>query len=341
MTDILKSGAARLMFGDWTGLGAPRICFAPDEGSAGGEGDGGAGGGEGAGTGASADGDPPAGGAGDAPAGGEAQQAAAASWRDAITDPDLRKQADRFNAPEDALRSVAEMRKKLSNAIVQPSKDASDEDVAAYRKRIGVPDAPDKYDMPVPEGYEQTEYDKQFRDEVQKTFHSLNLNNDQAKGITEWWNNHKTQVAEAEKKANDAYVAEKQAELKKDWPGDEFAKNQDFGNRGLKSAAEMAGVSVDDLLQIKTEHGNYLLDNPDMVRLFSALGREMGEDRIGISEMDRETVQEEIKSLRQKRSEAQRSGRHQQAAEIDKKLMDAYKRAEGDQPIVGSGNRSV
>jgi|GEM_PF-1988207 len=333
---VTKIGSPVLMFGDWPF--GPRICFDKEGSGGGGEGTP-SGGAEGA---AGAEGGTPAsdteGGTPKAPsAGGEVPTAT--SWRDSITDPDLRKQAERFGSQEDAIRAVVDMRKKLSTAIVLPGKDASEDDIAAYRKRIGVPESPDKYDMPVPEGYEPTEEDKAFRGAVSQKFHELGINAEQAKGISTWWNEFNAKAAEAEKTANETYAKQQQEMLQKKWPGDEFAKNTDYGKRGLKAFAEKAGVNVDDLLQIKTADGRYLLDNEQMVQVFAAIGRESGEDTIGISESERATVQERIAELRDKRDKAQGAGKNDEAKRIDQQLMELYRKTEGSTPVIGAGQR--
>ena len=323
---ITKKNSHAVMFGDWPF--GPRVCFAPE--------------GEGGEHAPDPSSDPapsedPASDPVD-PATSEPEPSAT-SWRDGITDPDLRKQAERFGSQDDVFRSMLDLRKKLSNAIVPPGKDASEDDIAAYRKRVGIPESPDKYDIPVPEGYEPTEADNEFRSAVSQTFHQLGLTADQAKGIGSWWNEVQAKNKEAEQQAHATYAQQQQEALRKEWAGDEYDKNIDIAARGAKVYAEKAGIDFEALRQIKTEDGQYLLDRADMVKMFNAIGRETGEDTIGVSEGDRETISEQITELRQKRNEAQQHGKHAEAKELDKKLMGLYAKRDGNGSVVGAGGR--
>ena len=60
------------------------------------------------------------------------------------------------------------------------------------------------------------------------------------------------------------------------------------------------------------------MDDARMLKLFSVIGREMGEGTLGpaISETERETVTEEIESLRKQQAEAQASGNSKKANQL-------------------------
>jgi len=72
---------------------------------------------------------------------------------------------------------------KLSKAIFKPDENATDEQKAAYRVAMGIPDKPEDYEIPVPEG-ESTEMADSFRQfAVEK-----GLPKDMAKETVSWWN---------------------------------------------------------------------------------------------------------------------------------------------------------
>ena len=60
-------------------------------------------------------------------------------WREFIEGEDGQKYAERFTDLNSLVSGSIDMRKQLSSAIVPPGKDASDEQIAAYRKAIGIP----------------------------------------------------------------------------------------------------------------------------------------------------------------------------------------------------------
>lgn len=127
------------------------------EGGAGGAGSGGEGGSDGAPP--AAGGDPAAGGA---PAGDQGGTPAAAAfdwgkWADSLSDPDKKAYAKGFKSPEALLDGAHNLRKEISNRIKVPGKDASAEDVAAFRKAIGAREKPEEYKVSTPDGYEMGE----------------------------------------------------------------------------------------------------------------------------------------------------------------------------------------
>lgn len=61
---------------------------------------------------------------------------------------------------------ISELTAQLKGTVRLPGKDAKPEEIAAYRKAVGVPESADKYAVYRPEGYEPTEVDQ----EVEKTF---------------------------------------------------------------------------------------------------------------------------------------------------------------------------
>ena len=80
-------------------------------------------------------------------------------WRASIEDDSLRKVADRFDSVVSLTQAVSDLRKRESNSIRIPGKDASDEDTAAYLKALGVPETVEGYEFSVPEGHELTDAD--------------------------------------------------------------------------------------------------------------------------------------------------------------------------------------
>lgn len=71
-----------------------------------------------------------------------------ADWRAGLDD-DLRKTAEKFASPADALKSYREAEKRLSRALVRPGKDATDDDKAAWqaalRREMGIPEKVEDY----------------------------------------------------------------------------------------------------------------------------------------------------------------------------------------------------
>jgi hypothetical protein len=73
-------------------------------------------------------------------------------WRDALP-ADLRGAAKNFRTSADAVKCARDLRQKLSTMVAVPGDGASAEDIAAFRKRLGVPDSPDGYKLAARDRY--------------------------------------------------------------------------------------------------------------------------------------------------------------------------------------------
>jgi hypothetical protein len=108
-------------------------------------------------------------------------------WRASIEDEKLRDHASKFNSVPDLVSKHFELRQQLSTAIKPLGKEPTEEQVAAYRKSLGVPDSPEGYEFTAPEGHELTDADKAFQSAAAEAFHKFNVPAETAKGLTEWW----------------------------------------------------------------------------------------------------------------------------------------------------------
>lgn len=235
----------------------------------------------------------------------------AADWRTGVTDEKLREHAGRFTSLDDLVKANLDSRSKLSKAIIPPSKDAKPEEVAAYRKAIGVPEAPDKYKFPaIPEGVD-AEPVTAARAEWAKTFHDNNVPAHVAEALIAKVAAEAAEVQAAQVAADKAYADKTAADLKQEW-GADYEANQTYANR---AAAELLGKDLEEAKRIEMKDGRFLLDHPHMLRVFAKYGREMAEGGLGgvVTAADRDTAQTELKALRSQIETAQSEGNSKQA----------------------------
>ena len=205
----------------------------------------------------------------------------AADWREAITDDDAKQFADSSTDINHFVKRTMDMRQKLSNSIVIPGKDASDDDVIAYNKALGIPGSPNDYEFPsVPE---MTDEIKASQNEWATRFHALGVPKEVATALIEAVNKDGLENEAALVEA-DKVFAEKQSDaLKAEWKGEDYGINIKFANRALEDLSNRAGLSIDALRQIETKGGRFLMDRPEMVKMLAAVGREMAEGTLGPS----------------------------------------------------------
>lgn len=315
------------------------MCFADGEGEGAGggsEGDAGAAA-VGAGDGEGADGAKAAG-EGKAAAGGAEGEGEGTSWRDSLPD-DLKKHAERFNSVEDLVKANVESRQKLSKAIVPPGKDAGEDDVAAYRKLIGVPQKADGYKFEMPEGAEPSEGDKAFHGAMAETFHAANISKEQAAILNKAWNDYSAAVQQEQVAADKKYAEESDAALRKSWGGD-CDKNFAHAER---AAAWAFGDEFEELRALEGKDGRFLMDHPAMLKALASIGREMQEGGMAppLSADAAEQAEEQLRDLRKKQAEAKQAGDSKRANKLYQDEMALIAKVKGNRPIVGTAGRAA
>jgi hypothetical protein len=262
------------------------------------------------------------------------------NWRDAITDPELKEFAERSTDLNHFVGRTKELRSRLSRSIVVPGKDASDEDVIAYQKALGIPATAEDYEFPnVPES-DLTEEVKASRASWAAKFHELGISKPAALALAEARNAEEQQIAEAAVAADKAFAAKQEETLQAEWKGDDYKLNTELANRAFEDMANRAGLSVDELRHIETKDGRFLMDRADIVRMFATVGREMAEGSLGptMTDAQLETNAEQIRALQTQIREAQDKGDSKLANSLYQKELALQEKA-GNQPVVGAQGR--
>lgn len=303
-------------------------------------GDGGAGGGAGAGAGGD-DGAGKGGQGGDGKGGdgGQQQQQQQAKWFDGISNADAKKLAQDSTDINHFAERTLDMRRKLSSAIFIPGKDAKPEEIAAYRQKLGVPEAADKYEFADPEGYQPTEADKALRGKFSEAFFKHNISAEAAKELSALHREAVTAEAEAMKAQDAEYAKQGEVALRKEW-GAEYDTNKQFA---VKAAQNLFGADYDAVKGMTDKNDRFVMDNPAFMKAMAKIGREMGEDRLGgvVAEGDRKGIQDQIDSLRTQQSEAMAKGDNKKANQLYQEEQALIGKLKGSQPIVGAQGRAA
>lgn len=263
----------------------------------------------------------------------------APDWKDGLDD-ELKQTADRFTSKEDAIRAIANLRKRESQIRV-PGKDATDEERSAYLKAIGVPEDPKEYEFPELSEDEMSEDVVANRSKWAERFHNLNIPKESAAALIQAVAEDAAAVREAQAKADEAFVVQQEETLKSEWKAD-YEKNHELAKRAFEEIAQRVGLNVDDVLNIEGKDGRSLLGRAPVVKMFALLGKEMGESSFGkmLSESELETLDDEVRSIRDQIAEAQSKGDSKLANKLHQKEL-ALLEKKGDQPIVGSRGRAA
>lgn len=186
----------------------------------------------------------------------------------------LAKLAGRYNTMGDALKALREAQRKISSGEVKPPlpKDAKPEQIAEWRKENGIPEAPDKYDLGLPEGTVLGDADKQVFDVLLGKMHGANASPDVVKATAAaYLELRETQTQEIHNR-NEEAKGNVAAELGAEW-GSDYRANVD----GIKSLLGQADSSVAEAItSARGSDGIALLNKPEVVRWLAAHARELG-----------------------------------------------------------------
>jgi hypothetical protein len=142
-----------------------------------------------------------------------------------------KRQIDRFASEDNLLGSYLDLRTKLSRGELLPAlpEDADEAEIADYRKKAGIPETPDGYELQFPEGMEAPESAKEQLAILAKAAHDLNGDPRVVKGL---WNTYlQIQEADAQRRyeaAQEKYIETKalfRSEWGRDYPRNEKATN--------------------------------------------------------------------------------------------------------------------
>ncbi len=277
--------------------------------------------------------------------GAEAEtEPSAGDWRAAITDEKARRFAERFNSPAEAAVSAFKARQQLSGSVRVPGRKASREDIAAFRRALGVPDRPEGYAVALPEGLPgSVDLDEAGRarlDTYLKAMHEVGATPDVAQRGIDLYYGFLVEGIEARERTAVKAREKANAELTREW-GPDAKRNDECARRAFQT---FGGERLAVFLENAEVDGVKLGDHPEMRRIFSAIGRTMGEDRLHApGGGDRTgTIQGRIDEIHSWQHSSKPEEREQYKTDaVQAELRELYRRLEGGKPIVGAEGRTV
>ena len=201
-----------------------------------------------------------------------------ADWREKASGDDEKtlKLLSRYNSPGDLAKAHAELHKKLSSGEHKkaPTADSTPEQVAEYRKSLGIPETPEGYFEKLPEGLVLGNDDKKDLSEFVKAMHGKNVAPDVMSSALAVYHKAKQDAAQAryEFDSNAKEVAEDT--LRQEW-GPEYRDNVNRINNML--AGQMPESVREAFLgaRLGDENGTHMFSHPEVVKAFAQLAREL------------------------------------------------------------------
>lgn len=188
-------------------------------------------------------------------------------------EPNVNAPADGGSAPEPSVQVTEPARQSLpENALLIPGETATEEERKAFesrlRKHLGVPDAPEGYQLEVPEGIDP-------KDPVLQAFvseaHAQGMSPGQVQSVMAKVLGSITEIRQAQE-----LVASEtsKAQLQELWR-DKFDTNLASAITGMEGVGKDAGLSPEKIKEI----ARVLPQSADFVRMFAIVGRYYSEDK--------------------------------------------------------------
>jgi hypothetical protein len=203
----------------------------------------------------------------------------AATWPDdwrqrlAGTDPEALKRLNRFKGPDGVFKSWRSLEQRLSAGELKSSlpKEASEEQVAEWRKENGLPEKPEGYALTRVIGHEWTDADKPMLEGFLSEAHAANFSQAQVDNALTWYAKQQDQVSTQRFEADVQAKQSLEDTLRTEW-GPEFRGNIGLLKRYMDSDVPEGGGAA--LLSARLEDGSRLIDQPWFAKWVVGLARD-------------------------------------------------------------------
>lgn len=179
-------------------------------------------------------------------------------------------EAKGWKQPGEALTAYGELEKLMGDKdslLRIPGEDATDEVKAEYRAKLGIPDAPDGYQLTRPEGFEN--YDDSIAQWMRKTGHELGVPAAALQGIHDRYFAEVLQpLLDKDAEANKAAAEQLETDMRREW-ADKYDENNDVAKRG----ARFLGFNGDKLDELNKHVSDFAL-----MQGMLKIGQLVGED---------------------------------------------------------------
>lgn len=200
-------------------------------------------------------------------------------WRQQYAGTDTKKLGvlSRYTSPSAALDALFAAQQRISAGELKKAlpKDATPEQIAAYRTENGIPEKPEGYLEKLPQGLVIGDEDKPLFTKFAEKLHAKNLPPEAAHAAVEFYNELQEEQQAALVETDRATKASTEDKLRAEW-GAEYRANLNHLNAFIDKAPEAVS---EVLLSARTADGTAILNVPEVVQWFAQQAREL--DPIG------------------------------------------------------------
>ena len=197
---------------------------------------------------------------------------AGSHFSDAYEDEGVKKIAARYNTEADMAKALKDANTELSQRLKIPGKDASEEDVAKFRKQLGVPDKIEDYAVKKPDFMSDEAFNEPVIQgvitSVVEAMHKTGASKATVDATLGAYWAMEAAAAEATKKADTEAEGAAEAALRAEW-GENYDANIAFAN--------VAAESFPDLASLELKDGTLVGSNPHFAKVLATIGRQNSE----------------------------------------------------------------
>lgn len=231
-----------------------------------------------------------------------------------ISNPDLRRWAgEGHKSVEELAARARESRQALSRAVVPPGPEATSDQIANYRERIGAHKDVEGYlgaFPPVPEDYEMADDESRVRGRIAETMLRNNVPAAAAQEMINAYFEEQYKSYENLQRAHEQALREAERQLRSEFPGDRYEQRRNLAQLGFEQAMEGSGGDAEQWLNMQTPDGrSYLLDNPHFIKAWAWVGEAFSSDALErpIDQGEADNLSSQLKNVRGLIEEAQES----------------------------------
>ena len=197
----------------------------------------------------------------------------AEDWRAGLPD-DIRENKDlaRFESPEALGREYLGLKERAEHSTRLPGEDADEEEWAGFYRKIGRPETAEGYGLTRPDSFpEDIPYDDGMEQSFRQAALTLNLSDEQAKGLYEWYHENIIGAHSLMQKEREQKHAEAEKGLKQEL-GRKYDEGLELARRAVKT---FGGEEMTALLE---ESG--LGNHPAVFKTFLNMAKAVADDRL-------------------------------------------------------------
>ncbi len=223
------------------------------------------------------------------------------------------KRMGRYASPQAAFDAMINAQNKISAGGLTkiPGKEATPEEIAQYRKDVGVPEESKDYDLTLGEGMVIGDEDKDMIDGFLDVAHAGNYTQQQVTDGLNWFYKNQEDALVARHEADTNHRGEVEEELRLEW-GTEYQANRNLMANYL--GTDFSDGTAELITGARLADGTPLANHPDILRGFVAKARAanpMGALVPGTGTKQHDQMVTEIETLEKKMEEGALKGKDQ------------------------------